>query len=151
MRLSLVLALFICLGSVLVAEAEPTTPAWTAGAEAARAGNAVSSGLEGTTRSLVISGVRDGQTTGGSASIEFAIAPLEGGKPAYDKAILVRSDREGKYRVTLPPGSYWIGPKAKALDPARYRPRAVVFQEQEAVVTEGAFSRLDLSEVGYAP
>ena len=115
------------------------------------ASQAYSSGLEGTTHSTVMSGVPGGQPTGGPASMEFAIAPVEDGKPTYGKAIVVRSDREGKYKVALPPGRYWIGPKAKALDPAHYRPRAVVFRELEAVVTEGTFTRLDLSQVGYAP
>src|SRR5712692_2759738 len=91
-----------------------------------RAVDAYNSGLKGTTSSIVMGGVPGGQATGRPTSIEFAIAPIEGDKPAYDKAIFVESDRQGKYEVALPPGKYWIGPKAKALDPVHYRPGAVV-------------------------
>src|SRR6266699_5240915 len=73
------------------------------------------SGLKGTTSAIVRSGVPGGQTTGGPRSIEFAIAPIEGDRPAYQKAIFVTRDQQGKYEVALPPGTYWIGPKAKAL------------------------------------
>lgn len=115
------------------------------------AGDADSSGLKGTTRSLVMSGMQGGETTGGLASIEFASAPLEGGKPAYEKALFVKSDLQGAYQVTLPPGTYWIGPKAKALAPTDYRPDAFVLPEKEVVVKEGVFTQLDLVQVGYAP
>lgn len=116
-----------------------------------RAVDAYNSGLKGTTSSIVMSGVPGRQATRGPTSIEFAIAPIEGDKPAYEKAIFVESDRQGKYEVTLPPGKYWIGPKAKALDPVHYRPGAVVFSEKEAVVREGVFTQLELLEIGYAP
>jgi hypothetical protein len=109
------------------------------------------SGLKGTTTSVVVSGIPGGQRTRRPTSIEFAIAPIEGGKPAYHKAIVVKSDHQGAYTVALPPGAYWIGPKAKALDPINYRPGVVVFPEQEAVVKAGVFTQLDLVEVGYAP
>jgi hypothetical protein len=116
-----------------------------------RAVDAYDSGLKGTTSSVVMSGVPGGQGTGRLTSLEFAIAPIEGGKPAYQKAIFVKSDHQGRYTVALPPGIYWIGPKAKALDPINYRPGAVVFPEQEVVVKEEVFTQLDLVEVGYAP
>jgi len=112
------------------------------------AGNA---GLKGTTSFLVRSGVPGGQTTGGPRSIEFAIAPIEGHQPIYHKAIFVKSDPQGNYAVVLPPGTYWIGPKAKALDPGHDRPRATVLSEQTVVVREGIFTQLDLVEEGYAP
>jgi hypothetical protein len=109
------------------------------------------SGLKGMTSSIVRSGIPDGQTTGGPRSVEFVIAPIEGDRPAYHKAIFVKSDQQGNYEVALPPGKYWIGPKAKALDPVNYRPGAMVLSEQVTVVKEGEFTRIDLVEVGYAP
>jgi hypothetical protein len=109
------------------------------------------SGLRGITSSRVMSGVPGGPTTGGPTSVEFAIAPVQGDRPAYQNAIFVKSDKQGKYEVALPPGRYWIGSKAKALNPVNYRPSAVVFSEKEAVVKEGLFTQLDLVEIGYAP
>ena len=109
------------------------------------------SGLKGTTSAIVRSGRPGGQTTGGPRSVEFAIAPVEADRPAYHKAIFVKSDQQGNYEVALPPGKYWIGPKAKALDPVNYRPGAMEVSEQVTVVKEGEFTRIDLVEVGYAP
>jgi hypothetical protein len=109
------------------------------------------SGLKGTTSFIVRSGVPGGQTTGGPSSIEFAIAPIEGDTPAYQKAIFVKSDAQGNYEVALPPGTYWIGPKEKVLDPAHYFPRAVTFPEQVAVVKEGRSTHIDLVVTGHAP
>jgi hypothetical protein len=107
--------------------------------------------LTGTTRVIVISGVPGGQTTGGLRSIEFAIAPIEGDQPAYQQAIFVQSDAQGHYDVALAPGTYWIGPKAKALDPLHYLPQAAVFAEQVVVVKAGEVTYLDLVETAYAP
>jgi hypothetical protein len=109
------------------------------------------SGIKGTTSSMVVSGVQGGETTGGPASMEFAIAPIENTTLTYSKAIFVRSDNQGKFKITLPPGKYWIGPKAKALDPVHYVPGTVLFSEEVVVVEEGVFTQVDLSEVGYAP
>jgi len=109
------------------------------------------SGLKGTTISRVVSGVPNGRTTERPTSVEFAIAPIEGGTISYQKGIFVTSDSQGQYRIALPPGSYWIGPKAKAMNPTNYRPRAKVFAEKEVVVKEGVFTEVDLLEVGYAP
>ena len=109
------------------------------------------SGLKGTTSFIVRSGIPGGQTTGGPRSMEFAIAPIEGDKPAYDKAIFIKSDQKGNYEVALPPGKYWIGPKAKALNPVNHRPGAILLSEEMAVVKEGEFTKIDLVEVGYAP
>ena len=109
------------------------------------------SGLKGTTSAIVRSGRPGGQTTGGPRSVEFAIAPIEKNRRAYNKAILVKSDQQGNYEVALPPGQYWIGPKAKALDPVKYRPGAMEVAEQEIVVKAGEFTRIDVVEVGYAP
>jgi len=109
------------------------------------------SGLKGTTSAIVRSGIPGGQTTGGPRSVEFAIAPIAEDRPVYHKAIFVKSDQQGHYEVALPPGKYWIGPKAKALDPVNYRPGAMVLSEQLTVVKEGEFTRIDLVEVGYAP
>jgi len=109
------------------------------------------SGLKGMTSAIVRSGVPGGQTTGGPRSMEFAIAPIEENRPAYHKAIFVKSDQQGNYEVALPPGKYWIGSKAEALDPVNYRPGVMVLSEQVTVVKEGEFTRIDLVEVGYAP
>src|SRR5215471_13773372 len=109
------------------------------------------SGLKGTTISRVVGGVPNGRTTETPTSVEFAIAPIEGDKISYQKAIFVTSDRQGHYSVVLFPGTYWIGPKAKALSPTHYRPGATVFEEKEVVVREGVFTDVDLLEVGYAP
>ncbi len=151
------LVLFICFGQLLVVSVQLGVPESfstdrkTAVEAERRAVEPYNSGLKGTTSSIVVSGVPGGQRTGGPASIEFAIAPIQEDKPAYHKAIFVKSDRQGQYEVALPPGTYWIGPKAKALNPANYRPGAVVLPEKEAVVREGVFTQLDLVEVGYAP
>jgi hypothetical protein len=109
------------------------------------------SGLKGTTSVIVMSGIPGGQTTGGPRSVEFAIVPIEEDRPVYHKAIFVKSDQQGNYEVVLPPGKYWIGPKAKALDPVHYRPGTLELAEQITVVKEGEFTRIELVEVGYAP
>ncbi len=113
--------------------------------------HAYDSGLEGTTHSKVVSGVPGGPTTGGPASIEFAIAPIENDRPSYNKAIFVRSDEEGKYKVSLPSGKYWLGPKAKALDPINYAPGSFSVSEEIVVVEQGTFTKIDVFQVGYAP
>jgi hypothetical protein len=74
-----------------------------------------------------------------------------GDRPEYQHAIFVKSDMQGKYEVVLPPGRYWIGPKAKVRDPKNYRPDAVTFHEKAVVVQEGKFTEVDLLEEGYAP
>jgi len=109
------------------------------------------SGLRGVTKSMVRSGMPDGPTTGGPASVEFAIVPMQGDRPDYQNAIFVKSDQQGRYEVALPPGRYWLGPKAKALDPTNYHPAGVMFSEEVIVVREGNFTELDLLEMGYAP
>lgn len=114
-------------------------------------GHTYDSGLEGTTYSKVMSGVPGGATTGGPASIEFAIAPIENDSPSYKKAVFVKSAKDGKYKISLPPGKYWIGAKAKSLDPINYASGAFSFSEKIAVVEEGTFTQVDLFEVGYAP
>ena len=109
------------------------------------------SGLKGITSLIVRSGIPGGQTTGGPRSVEFAVAPIEEDRPAYHKAIFVKSDQQGNYVVALPPGKYWIGPKAKVLDPVNYRPGALELAEQVTIVKEGEFTHIDLVAVGYAP
>jgi hypothetical protein len=124
----------------------------TASAETEKyASDAYNSGLKGTTKAVVMSGVPGGQNTERFVSIEFAIAPLTNDKPAYDKAIFLRSDHKGQYKISLVPGTYWIGPKAKALDPVGYSPPESSFSEEIAVVKEGVFTQIDLSEIRYAP
>jgi len=110
-----------------------------------------SSGITGTTRFEVVSGVRGGATTGRLASIEFAIAPVDGKTPVYAKAIFLKSDPQGAFKVTRPPGTYWIGAKEKALDPVRYSPGEFEFSEMVVVVPAGAFVTVALVQTGYAP
>jgi hypothetical protein len=109
------------------------------------------SGITGTTRFETVSGVRNGETTSRPASIEFAVAPVEGAAPAYAKARFVRSDEHGAFKVGLAPGTYWIGAKEKALDPTRYSPRDLVFSEMTVVVRAGTFVTVALAQTGYAP
>jgi hypothetical protein len=131
---------------------EKTRIAMSARAETEKyASDAYNSGLKGTTKAIVMSGVPGGQNTERFVSIEFAIAPLTNVKPAYEKAIFLRSDHKGQYKISLVPGTYWIGPKAKALDPVGYSPPDSSFSEEIAVVKEGVFTQVDLSETKYAP
>ena len=109
------------------------------------------SGIMGTTCSILLSGVPGGQNTGGPVSLEFAIAPIEGDSPGYDKAIFVTSDAVGKYKVDLAPGKYWIGPKWKARNPIDYATGAFGFVEKVAVVEEGTFTQIYLSLVAALP
>ena len=138
MRFIHTVAMFIAVGCSSLPETPAKKPA-------------VNSGIEGTTSSLVIGGVAGSKPTGEPASIEFAIAPLEGDKPAFDRAIFVKSERDGKYRVALPPGKYWIGPKAQAQGATNFPPLDVEFRAKTAVVTEGALTHVDLSEIHLAP
>jgi hypothetical protein len=110
-----------------------------------------SSGIKGITRSVVISGVPGGPTVGGPASIEFAVAPVIAGQPAFDKATFVKSDTEGMFEVKLPPETYWIGPKGKALDPLNYDPGSTAFSELTILVKERAFTSVELVQTLYAP
>jgi hypothetical protein len=55
------------------------------------------------------------------------------------------------FEVRLPPGTYWIGPKEKALDPIQFVPGAVVFSEMIVEVKAGTFLSVELVETGYAP
>ena len=112
---------------------------------------APASGIRGTTTYVVVGGVAGRPPRGRLASLEFAVAPIEDDRPVYERAILVRSDDDGKYEVTLPPGRYWVGPKAKALGPANDRPRSVIFSEKTVVVRDGAFTDVDLVQRGFAP
>lgn len=92
-----------------------------------------------------------GETTKDLAAIEFAIAPVQATEPVYGEAMLVKSDAQGMFEVALAPGSYWIGPQAKALDPGQYVPGAEQLPEIIVVVEEGAFTSVELVLTGYAP
>jgi hypothetical protein len=127
-----------------------STGMWCALTSPTSAGDG-SSGIRGTTRSIVISGVPGGPTIGGPASVEFAVAPVEAGKSRYDRAIFVKSDAQGKFQVELRPGRYWLGPKAKALDPINYAPGAVEFSEKVVEVKAGTFISVELVMTGYRP
>ena len=129
----------MCIGMSASAETEKYTS------------DAYNSGLKGTTKAIVMSGVPGGQNTERFVSIEFAIAPHTNDKPAYNKAIFLRSDQNGQYKISLAPGTYWIGPKGKALDPVGYSPPDSSFLEEIAIVKEGVFTQIDLSETRYAP
>ena len=111
----------------------------------------VNSGIKGTTRSVLVSGVPGGPTTGALDSVEFAVAPVDADKPVYEKAIFVTSDAQGAFAVPLQPGTYWLGSKAKALDPTRYVADSVVLSETVVVVKEGAYVSVELVLTGYAP
>ena len=147
MCFSLTFVLFISLGCVSLVGDEPKTLS----RKAALGSDTLNSGLEGTTRSEVISGMPGGVTTSRPASVEFAIAPIEEGKPALAKAIFVQSDRDGKYRVALPPGEYWIGSKRKALGATNLPSATAEFRETRVVVTKDVFAHLDLVQTYYAP
>jgi hypothetical protein len=109
------------------------------------------SGLEGTTHFKVVSGVPGGRTSVRPASIEFAIAPVENDKPSYSRSIFIKSDEQGKFKVSLPPGKYWLGPKGKALDPINYAPSSFSVSEETIVVKQGIFTKIDVFQLGYAP
>jgi hypothetical protein len=109
------------------------------------------SGIRGTSRFDTVSGVPGGQTTSRPASIEFAIAPVQDDKPVYEKAIFVKSDAQGTFTVDLPPGTYWLGAREKALNPAHYSPGDVVFSEMTVVVPARTFVSVTLVQTGYAP
>jgi hypothetical protein len=108
------------------------------------------SGITGTTRFEVVSGVPGGQTTSRPASIEFAIAEVRG-TPIYERATFVKSDAQGAFRIALAPGTYWIGPRQKAVNPAGYVPGETTFSEMTVVVPSGMFVIVSLVETGYAP
>jgi len=109
------------------------------------------SGLKGITSAFVASGVPGGGLDGGPSSIEFAIAPVKDGDPEFSKTIFVTSDEQGQYEVALPLGTYWIGPKDKALNPETFDPGIVSFSEVITDVTEGVFTEVNLTQIAYAP
>jgi hypothetical protein len=109
------------------------------------------SGITGTTRFDVVSGVPGGETTSRPAAIEFAIAPVQAEKPLYERAVFVKSDTQGAFKVALAPGTYWIGAREKALDPTRYVPGEITFSEMTVVVSVGRFVTVSLVQTGYAP
>ena len=76
---------------------------------------------------------------------------MDGKTPIYAKASFVKSDAQGVFKVNRPPGTYWIGAKEKALDPARYSPRDLEFSEMVVVVPAGTFVTVALVQTGYAP
>jgi len=55
------------------------------------------------------------------------------------------------FQVELRPGRYWIGPKAKALDPIKYAPGPVEFSETVVEVKAGTFISVELVVTGYRP
>lgn len=114
----------------------------------AQAGN---SGIEGTTIFVEVSGVPGGATTEGPTSMEFAIAPVDVDQPIFERAIFIKSDAQGAFKVELPLGMYWIGPKEKALDPIHYAPGSIVFSEQVVEVKAGTFISVEIIVTGYAP
>ena len=109
------------------------------------------SGLQGVTYTKVIGGLPTGNAESRRASVEFAVAPVENDKPLYSRAVVLKSDEQGNYKYSLRPGTYWIGPKEKAMDPVTYVPTSVSVAEQIAVVKESSFTTIDIFQVGYAP
>lgn len=116
--------------------------------------NTPDTGIKGETGSMIFSGVEGGESKGGPLSMEFAVAPVEGGIPLYEKAIYIKSDEQGKFKVALPPGRYWIGPAAKALDPKQFQLSSAgppSFIEKIVVVKESGFTHVNLYHEDYAP
>jgi hypothetical protein len=109
------------------------------------------SGIRGWTIYKLHSGAEEGKTIERRSSMEFAIALIEGDSPAFSKTIFVKSDEQGRFEITLAPGTYWIGPKKKALDPTGFVPGPITFSEQIVVVREGAFTNVDIFGESYAP
>ena len=101
--------------------------------------------------SEAVSGVPGGATTSRPASIEFAIAPVQGDKPVYEKATLVKSDPQGTFTVDLPPGTYWLGAREKALNPSGSSPGGIEVSELTVVVPAGTFVSVTVVQTGYAP
>jgi hypothetical protein len=99
----------------------------------------------------IVSGIPGGQIIADPASVEFAIAPVENDKPSYSRSIFIKSDDKGKFRVSLPPGKYWLGPRGKASDPTNYTPSSISVPEQIVTVTQGSFTKVDIYQTGYAP
>lgn len=113
--------------------------------------NTFHSGLEGTTTYKVLSGMPGGVSEERVISMEFGIAPIQNGQPAYDQMIIVKSDDQGQYRIALPPGKYWVGQKKINLDSAYYdHPVSEQIQEQIVSINPGSFTRLNLWEIGFA-
>jgi hypothetical protein len=112
------------------------------------------SGLKGKTISIVYGGAEHARAIERTYSMEFAIAPVDDGNPVYEKAILVKSDEQGKFEVALPPGKYWIGPKKKALDQKSFESSAkgpMIFREKVVAVKKDGFTHVDVILEGYAP
>lgn len=113
---------------------------------------AYDSGIKGTTYSKVISGVLGGPTIIHPISLEFMIAPKEGSKLAFSKAIQIKSDNEGKYKIALPPGRYWVGANEKAQKPSNNFPkRSSRITEKEVYVAKDTFIEVDVYQVSTAP
>lgn len=156
-RLILALGFMSCAPCVSSTHSAPTTTRLLTGShgnnrpEMKDAVQKSDSGLEGTTHFKVMSGVPGGRTSVRLASIEFAIAPVENDKPSYSRSVFIKSDEQGNFKVSLPPGKYWLGPKGKALDPVNYAPASFSVSEETVVVKQGTFTKIDLFQVGYAP
>lgn len=109
------------------------------------------SGIRGATRFDTVSGVPGGGTTSRPASIEFAVAPVQGDKPVYEKAVFVKSDPQGTFTVDLPPGTYWLGAREKALNPSGSSPGDIEVSEMTVVVPARTFVFVTVVQTGYAP
>jgi hypothetical protein len=116
--------------------------------------NTGNSGLQGRTIVRVYSGAEGGKTIERTSSMEFAVVPIEDDSPVYSKATFVKSNEQGMFKVALPPGRYWIGPKAKAVDPEhleRSTRSPLVFIEQFATVNAGIFTQVEVLQEAYTP
>ena|SRR5215831_9350256 len=109
------------------------------------------SGIEGTTIAVVMSGIPGGPRQMLRRALEFAIAPIEAEQPMYHAAQFVTSDEHGDFQIRLAPGRYWMGPKAKAIDPHNYFPTSCVFQEQIVNVRAEAVTKRDVTQECFAP
>lgn len=109
--------------------------------------DAYNSGLEVTTIYKILSPIPNGESHEWKRSVEFGIAPIEDGETVYEKMIVANSDDQGRYRIKLPPGKYWIGGKEKEID----FKAPLHIQEQIITVNPNSFTQVKLFEIGAAP
>lgn len=114
-------------------------------------------GIEGVTIVGVIGGAQ--QVKGGAPAqpvqqktLEFAIAPVNDGKPDFKNYRVIASDKTGKFKFRLVPGQYWIGPPDKAKDPEAFKPEpGSRFPEQIVVVRDAGYSKVRIAQITLSP
>jgi hypothetical protein len=108
-------------------------------------------GLKGTTTFRVTGGAAGSKPSEKVMSVEFAVAPMVEGRPAYPRALFVTSDADGSYAVSLAPGKYWIGPPSKARNPEHYTPEVGRVVEQVVLVQKEGWTHVDVVKMVAAP